>query len=219
MLSGHTERVDSFAWQPGGEHLVSGGRDWRLTLWRPAKATQPIDVQMTRFGDQRGALVAGRQTRSRSARSRDASQSSSWSRDESRAARPARPTSASIVQQRFEELAAKRFAPSPKKPRQEVWWPQAPLDGRAFPEGIQPPEGDDSFNESARLIGFLNGVCGGEFYIANLSRTASRTSATREDSTKSCALDQDAPGVESHLPAGVDPRRVPHHRLADATTR
>jgi hypothetical protein len=25
---------------------VSAGRDWRLTLWRPAKAKQPIDVQM-----------------------------------------------------------------------------------------------------------------------------------------------------------------------------
>ena len=46
MLNGHTERVDSFAWQPGGEHFVSGGRDWRLTLWRPGKTTQPIDVQM-----------------------------------------------------------------------------------------------------------------------------------------------------------------------------
>ena len=74
-----------------------------------------------------------------------------------------------IVQQRFDGLASKRFAPSPKKPRHEVWWPKAPLDGRAFPEGIDPAEGDDSFNESARLIGFLNGVCGGEFYIANLS--------------------------------------------------
>jgi hypothetical protein len=73
------------------------------------------------------------------------------------------------VQQRFELLVSKRFAPSPKKPRHEVWWPKAPLDGRAFPEGIQPPEGDDSFNESARLTGFLNGVCGAEFYIANLS--------------------------------------------------
>jgi hypothetical protein len=73
------------------------------------------------------------------------------------------------VQQRFDLLASKRFAPSPKKPRHEVWWPKAPLDGRAFPEGIQPPDGDDSFNESARLVGFLNGVCGGEFYIANLS--------------------------------------------------
>lgn len=73
------------------------------------------------------------------------------------------------VQQRFDRLAGKRFAPTHKKPRQEVWWPKAPLDGRAFPEGIQPPEGNDVFNESARLLGFLNGVCGGEFHIANLS--------------------------------------------------
>jgi hypothetical protein len=74
------------------------------------------------------------------------------------------------VQQRFDQLATKRFAPMPKKPRHEVWWPKAPLDGRAFPEGILPPEGDDSFNESVRLLGFLNGVCGGgEFYVANLS--------------------------------------------------
>ena len=73
------------------------------------------------------------------------------------------------IQQRFESLAGKRFAPSPKRPRHEVWWPKAPLDGRAFPEGILPADGDDSFNESARLLGFLNSVCGGEFYIANLS--------------------------------------------------
>ncbi len=73
------------------------------------------------------------------------------------------------VQQRFDLLVSKRFAPSPKKPRREVWWPKAPLDGRAFPEGIQPSDGDDKFNESVRLTGFLNGVCGAEFYIANLS--------------------------------------------------
>jgi hypothetical protein len=73
------------------------------------------------------------------------------------------------VQQRFETLASKRFAPTAKKPRQEVWWPKAPLDGRAFPEGIYPPEGDSAFNESARLIGFLNTACPGEFFIANLS--------------------------------------------------
>ena len=73
------------------------------------------------------------------------------------------------VQQRFEALASRRFAPTTKKPRQEVWWPKAPLDGRAFPEGIHPPEGDASFNESARLLGFLNTTCPGEFFIANLS--------------------------------------------------
>lgn len=79
------------------------------------------------------------------------------------------PAERSVVQQRFETLASRRFAPSAKKPRQEVWWPKAPLDGRAIPEGIFPPEGDDAFNESARLIGFLNSVCPGEFFIANLS--------------------------------------------------
>jgi WD40 repeat protein len=46
VLSGHTDRVDAFAWQTGGEYFVSGGRDWRLNLWRPGKATQPLDVQM-----------------------------------------------------------------------------------------------------------------------------------------------------------------------------
>jgi hypothetical protein len=73
------------------------------------------------------------------------------------------------VQQRFETLASKRFAPSSKRPRFEVWWPKAPLDARAFPEGIHPAEGEDAFNESARLLGFLNGVSGAEFYIANLA--------------------------------------------------
>lgn len=47
VLNGHTDRVDCLAWQPGGEHLVSGGRDWRLSLWRPGKSAQAIDVQMT----------------------------------------------------------------------------------------------------------------------------------------------------------------------------
>ena len=79
------------------------------------------------------------------------------------------PAERAEVQLRFESLASKRFAPSAKKPRQEVWWPKAPLDGRAFPEGFHPPDGDASFNESARLIGFLNNVCPGEFFIANLS--------------------------------------------------
>jgi WD40 repeat protein len=46
VLKGHTERVDAIAWQTAGDHFVSGGRDWRLTLWRPGKTTQPIDVQM-----------------------------------------------------------------------------------------------------------------------------------------------------------------------------
>lgn len=46
VLNGHTDRIDAFAWQPGGEHLASGGRDWRLTLWRPQKSREPIDVQL-----------------------------------------------------------------------------------------------------------------------------------------------------------------------------
>lgn len=79
------------------------------------------------------------------------------------------PAERMAVQQRFESLAARRFAPSPRKPRQEVWWPKAPLDGRAFPEGIHAAEADDSFNESARLLGFLRGQFGEEFYVANLS--------------------------------------------------
>ncbi|HTU67166.1 MAG TPA: hypothetical protein VMF52_14555 [Steroidobacteraceae bacterium] len=79
------------------------------------------------------------------------------------------PAERADVQARFETLASKRFAPSAKKPRQEVWWPKAPLDGRAFPEGIHPADDDAGFNESARLTGFLNSVCPGEFYIGNLS--------------------------------------------------
>jgi hypothetical protein len=79
------------------------------------------------------------------------------------------PAERNEVQQRFDGLAGKRFAPTARKPRQEVWWPKAPLDGRAFPEGLHPPEEKGGHNEAARLLGFLNGVCGGEFYIANLS--------------------------------------------------
>jgi len=79
------------------------------------------------------------------------------------------PAERGVVQRRFETLASKRFAPTSKKPRQEVWWPKAPLDGRAFPEGIYPADDDSTFNESARLIGFLVSACPGEFFIANLS--------------------------------------------------
>ena len=119
------------------------------------------------------------------------------------------------VQQRFDLLAGKRFAPSPKKPRHEVWWPKAPLDGRAFPEGIQPPDGDDSFNESARLTGFLNGVCGGEFYIANLSAPRPHFRHTGKLDAELAQMDPDATGVEPHLPAGLDARCVPDHRFTD----
>src|SRR5687767_8868144 len=121
-----------------------------------------------RWRDQRAALVAGWQTR-RGGREEGPRLAVRDGRAVKVELRDLTPDERKEIQQRFEELAAKRFAPSPKKPRQEVWWPRAPLDGRAFPEGIHPPEGDPTFNESARLIGFLNGVCGGEFYIANLS--------------------------------------------------
>jgi WD40 repeat protein len=46
VLNGHTEKIDAFAWQPGGEHFVTGGRDWRINLWRPGKTAQPLDVQV-----------------------------------------------------------------------------------------------------------------------------------------------------------------------------
>ena len=65
-LNGHTEKVNCFAWQPGGEYLASGGRDWRLNLWRPQKAREAIDVQMldsevtaTRWSPDGKYLVAG----------------------------------------------------------------------------------------------------------------------------------------------------------------
>jgi hypothetical protein len=118
------------------------------------------------------------------------------------------------VQQRFDMLVSKRFAPSPKKPRHEVWWPKAPLDGRAFPEGIQAPDGDDSFNESVRLMGFLNGACGAEFYIANLS-------APRPHFRHTGKLDVELAKwirtrlVSNPVSAGLDARCIPHHRLPD----
>ena len=42
----HAMIFQRWAELPGGEHFVSGGRDWRLTLWRPGKTTQALDVQM-----------------------------------------------------------------------------------------------------------------------------------------------------------------------------
>jgi WD40 repeat protein len=46
-LSAHTDRIDCLAYQSGGPWLVSGGRDWRLALWLPGKAPQPVDMHMT----------------------------------------------------------------------------------------------------------------------------------------------------------------------------
>ena len=48
----HAERVESLAFQPEGPYLASGGRDWRVVLWRPGPAARggpadaPLDVQL-----------------------------------------------------------------------------------------------------------------------------------------------------------------------------
>jgi WD40 repeat protein len=47
QLSGHTDRIECLAFQPGGGYLVSGGRDWRLNLWWPQKFKQAIDAHLT----------------------------------------------------------------------------------------------------------------------------------------------------------------------------
>jgi len=60
------------AFQPKGNFLVTGGRDWRISLWFPGKSTLALDAQLTdsepsclrwspdgRFialGEQRGSL-------------------------------------------------------------------------------------------------------------------------------------------------------------------
>jgi hypothetical protein len=78
------------------------------------------------------------------------------------------PEERGTVQLRFEELAAARFAPTARDPRHEIWWPRAPLDARAFPQGIAPATADDEFNESARLLGFLTTLGRGEYFIGDL---------------------------------------------------
>lgn len=47
QLAGHTDRIECLAFQPGGSFLVSGGRDWRLSLWSPGKATTALDAHLT----------------------------------------------------------------------------------------------------------------------------------------------------------------------------
>jgi WD40 repeat protein len=47
QLRGHTDRIECLAFQPGGNYLVTGGRDWRLSLWLPGKATTALDAQLT----------------------------------------------------------------------------------------------------------------------------------------------------------------------------
>lgn len=46
QLDGHTDRITALAFQREGGHLVSGGRDWRLSLWRPGSTTQALDAHL-----------------------------------------------------------------------------------------------------------------------------------------------------------------------------
>ena len=46
QLRGHTDRIECMAFQPGGNHLVSGGRDWRISLWLPGKSATALDAQL-----------------------------------------------------------------------------------------------------------------------------------------------------------------------------
>lgn len=47
QLRGHTDRIECLAFQPGGNFLVSAGRDWRLSLWLPGKSPAALDAQLT----------------------------------------------------------------------------------------------------------------------------------------------------------------------------
>lgn len=47
QLRGHTDRIECLAFQPNGNYLVTGGRDWRVSLWRPGKAVVALDAQLT----------------------------------------------------------------------------------------------------------------------------------------------------------------------------
>lgn len=47
QLNAHEDRIDALAFQPGGALLVSAGRDWRVALWRPGKASRTaLDIQL-----------------------------------------------------------------------------------------------------------------------------------------------------------------------------
>jgi WD40 repeat protein len=47
QLSGHTDRIECLAFQPEGPYLISGGRDWRLSLWLPGKSKLAVDAHLT----------------------------------------------------------------------------------------------------------------------------------------------------------------------------
>jgi WD40 repeat protein len=46
-LKGHTERIVTLASQPNGPWLVSGGKDWRVSLWLPGRSEKALDAHLT----------------------------------------------------------------------------------------------------------------------------------------------------------------------------
>lgn len=47
QLNAHEDRIEALGFQPGGALLVSAGRDWRVALWRPGKASRTaLDIQL-----------------------------------------------------------------------------------------------------------------------------------------------------------------------------
>jgi WD40 repeat protein len=47
QLEGHEERIEALAFQSNGALLVSTGRDWRVTLWRPGPGSRAaLDIQL-----------------------------------------------------------------------------------------------------------------------------------------------------------------------------
>ncbi|MBV6417008.1 MAG: hypothetical protein CMLOHMNK_01633 [Steroidobacteraceae bacterium] len=46
QLDGHTDRITALAFQREGGYLATGGKDWRLSLWRPGSTTQALDAHL-----------------------------------------------------------------------------------------------------------------------------------------------------------------------------